>query len=153
MKNYQNILVAAAIFLTSCITDTENPVGDSQPATENTQVAPEALTTMEWTESKKDLGSIKEGQKLEIIFKFKNTGKRPLTIAAAQPSCGCTVPEKPEKPIMPGEEGQIKAVFDSQGRAGTNHKTITVTANTEPSTSHVLEFDVNVIGATPVAKS
>ena len=38
-------------------------------------------------------------------------------------SCGCTVPEKPEKPFAPGEEGVIKAKFDSHGTSiGRNKK-------------------------------
>jgi hypothetical protein len=47
---------------------------------------------------------------------------------------------------MPGEESMIKAVFDSQGRQGTNHKTINVVANTKGSTNHSLEFNVEVVG-------
>ncbi len=145
----KTIAIAALLNLAGCITDADEQATDSQPgeAASTASVAPEALTSMEWVEVKKDLGTINEGQQMEIIYRFKNTGKKPLTIAAAQPSCGCTVPQKPDKPIMPGDEGEIKAVFDSQGRAGTNHKTITVTANTEPSTTHVLEFDVNVTAA------
>jgi hypothetical protein len=102
-------------------------------------------TSVQWLDQVKELGSIREGQKLEVSFRFVNTGKKPLVIESAQPSCGCTVPEKPEKPIMPGQEGMIKAVFDSNGRSGSNHKTITVVANTTGTTNHVLEFNVNVI--------
>jgi hypothetical protein len=45
---------------------------------------------------------------------------------------------------MPGEKGFIKAVFDSQGRPGSNHKTISVDANTQPEGSFQLAFTVNV---------
>lgn len=146
------LFVAAGLF-TACIEDESqkaSPVA-SQEETAETQ-APAALadsasfTTIQWIDSVKEMGSIREGQKLEVSFRFLNTGQKPLIIASAQPSCGCTVPEKPEKPIMPGQEGQIKAVFDSEGRSGTNHKTITVVANTKGSTNHVLEFNVNVLG-------
>ena len=40
----------------------------------------------------------------------------PLVVTDANASCGCTVPEKPEKPILPGEMGFIKIVFDIIGR-------------------------------------
>ncbi|RZL14716.1 MAG: hypothetical protein EOO89_15700, partial [Pedobacter sp.] len=33
-----------------------------------------ALTSIEWIEPKKDLGTINEGQKLQISFHLKNTG-------------------------------------------------------------------------------
>ena len=41
----------------------------------------------------------------ETEFKFTNTGEGPLIISSAQGSCGCTVPEYPNAPVAPGEEG------------------------------------------------
>ena len=155
-KVFGLIAMALSLQFSACINDAEEkPAEKLHPGEEaaNVKIAPESLTSMEWTETKKELGSIREGQQLEVIYYFKNTGKKPLTIASAQPSCGCTVPTKPERPIMPGEQGEIKAVFDSRGRVGTNHKTITVMANTEPSTSHILEFDVNVLASEKAAGS
>jgi hypothetical protein len=56
-----------------------------------------------------------------------------LVIADAKGSCGCTVPEKPEGPIKPGEKGVIKVVFDSTNKkGGPITQTVTLTANTEP---------------------
>ncbi|MBC8034918.1 MAG: DUF1573 domain-containing protein [Chitinophagaceae bacterium] len=103
------------------------------------------FTTIQWIDSTKNYGSINEGQKLEVIFRFKNTGDKPLVIDMIKPSCGCTLVEKPEKPIAPGETGEIKGAFDSNGRPGQHHKTIFVSANTKGSTSHNLEFNVEVI--------
>ncbi len=105
------------------------------------------FTTIHWIDSAKNLGSISEGQKVEIVYRFQNTGDKPLVIQSAMPSCGCTVPDKPDAPIMPGKEGSIKAVFDSKGRPGANHKTITVLTNTKGTTSHILSFQVEVVGA------
>lgn len=152
-KNLLIGILAGTCLLASCIEDDAqkaSPIAHDD-AHEQT-AAPAALsdsanyTSIQWIDSVKEMGSIREGQKMEVSFRFRNTGSKPLVIANAQPSCGCTVPEKPEKPVMPGEEGLIKAVFDSEGRSGTNHKTITVTANTTGTTSHVLEFNVNVLG-------
>src|SRR5688572_7101524 len=39
-----------------------------------------------------DFGTIKEGDKVNYTYKFKNTGAAPLIIQSVQPSCGCTVP-------------------------------------------------------------
>jgi hypothetical protein len=69
---------------------------------------------------------------VEFSYRFKNTGTRPLVIVNASASCGCTVPQKPEKPILPGEIGFIKIVFDSKGRVGNAHKTVTVESNANP---------------------
>jgi hypothetical protein len=86
-------------------------------------------TTVQLIDSVYDFGTIKEGEKTEFSFRFKNTGTKPLVIVNASASCGCTVPEKPEQPIKPGEIGFIKAVFNSKGKVGPNHKSITITSN------------------------
>ena len=101
-------------------------------------------TTIQWLDSTKNFGKIPEGQKLEVSFRFKNTGATPLVIARVQPSCGCTVAEQPQEPIAPGGEGKITAVFNSQGHAGINQKTLHVTANTKGSQGYSLRFVVEV---------
>jgi hypothetical protein len=66
-------------------------------------------------------------------------------IANVSASCGCTVPEKPEKPFAPGEEGVIKAKFDSKGRPrGETRKEVFVTANTSPENLTPLSFRVEI---------
>jgi hypothetical protein len=103
------------------------------------------LTTIQWMDStNRDFGKIPAGQKLEVSYRFKNTGDQPLIIERVQPSCGCTVAEKPIEPIPPGKEGVIKAAFNSESRVGVNHKTIYVYANTKGSRSQELQFEVVV---------
>jgi len=106
---------------------------------------PGELTTLQWIDSVKNMGRINEGQIIDIAYRFKNTGTKPLVIKEVHVSCGCTVAEKPEKPIAPGEEGEIKASFNSNGKAGPNTKTITVYANTVGTGSHDLSFSVEVV--------
>lgn len=102
------------------------------------------FTTIQWLDSTKDYGKIPEGQKLDVAFRFRNTGTTPLVIGRVQPSCGCTIAEQPREPIAPGAEGRIRASFNSEGRVGVNHKTLMVTANTKGSQSHNLQFVVEV---------
>jgi hypothetical protein len=103
------------------------------------------FTTIEWLDSAdKNFGKISEGRKLDVAFRFKNTGSKPLVIQKVQPSCGCTVAEQPNEPVLPGEEGIIKASFNSEGRLGANHKTLYVTANTKTKQTHELHFEVEV---------
>jgi Protein of unknown function (DUF1573) len=104
------------------------------------------FTSIEWVDSTfKDLGQIKEGQQVEVSFRFKNSGSKNLVIADVTASCGCTIPEKPEKPFAPGEEGVIKAKFNSSGRSGEARKEVYVTANTMPSNSQALTFRAEII--------
>jgi hypothetical protein len=101
-------------------------------------------TTIEWLDSARDFGKIPEGQKLDVAFRFRNTGTTPLVIGQVRPSCGCTIAEQPQEPIAPGSEGQIKAVFNSEGRSGINHKSLFVTANTRGRQDYSLQFVVEV---------
>jgi hypothetical protein len=105
-----------------------------------------SYTTIEWLDSINQAlpGKIKEGSVVEISWKFKNTGDKPLIIAAVTAACGCTVADKPNEPVAPGEEGIIKARFNSQGQGPMAHKSVTVQANTKGQTTHVLNFTAEV---------
>ena len=139
--------IALAFFIFSCQEGdkkTENSMitnpGVAQAATDTSN-----FTTIEWMETSKNFGKITEGEKVEVAFHFKNTGDKPLVIQKVQPSCGCTVAETPEKPIAPGEEGVIKGAFDSNGRQGMQHKSLSVQANTKGTQHHELVFEVEVL--------
>ena len=142
------LLSALAITATSC----NGPVKKEVPDTTPTVAAlPEEkkdtanFTTMQWIDSVRDYGKVTEGQKLEVLFRFKNTGNKPLVIESVHPGCGCTVADPPKEPIAPGAEGEIKGSFDSNGKSGQQHKTIAVRANTKGSQDHELAFTVDVL--------
>lgn len=89
-------------------------------------------TQVQLIDSVYDFGTVTAGKIVEYSFRFKNTGQKPLVIADAHASCGCTVPEKPEQPILPGETGSIKVSFNSKDRTGHQDKIITVQSNARP---------------------
>lgn len=101
---------------------------------------PASLTSIEWLDPiVQNLGSLTKDQTIEISYRFRNTGSKNLIIENVSAQCGCTIPEKPEKPFAPGEEGVIKAKFNGTG-SGTITKEIYVKANTSPATDHTLSF-------------
>ena len=118
-------------------------LGASGPASSKNDSS--RFTTIAWLDSARDFGKIAEGQKLEVSFRFKNTGDHPLIIQRVQPSCGCTIAEQPKAPVLPGEEGIIKATFDSEQRKGINQKTLYVYTNTKYTQVHELHFSVEVV--------
>ncbi|MBT6081764.1 MAG: DUF1573 domain-containing protein [Polaribacter sp.] len=75
-----------------------------------------------------DYGKIDKGSDGAKVFIFKNIGDQPIIIKKIQSSCGCTVPKKPERPIMPGEDGEIKVSYDTK-RVGGFSKSITIMSN------------------------
>ena len=103
-------------------------------------------TSVEWLDDTiQEMGKIIEGQEVEVAFRFKNVGQYPLIVSNVSAQCGCTIPETPKEPIAPGEEGIIKAKFNSANRGGSlNSKEVYVDANTIPS-RRVLVFNVEVL--------
>jgi hypothetical protein len=61
-------------------------------------------------------------------YKFINSGNTPLLIIEVKSNCGCTVPNWTEKPILPGEAGEIKVYYDAEN-LGYFFKTIQVYYN------------------------
>ncbi|GAB3999393.1 hypothetical protein GCM10028807_49490 [Spirosoma daeguense] len=79
-----------------------------------------------------DFGSLTEGDTVEHIFAFTNTGEFPLIINNITASCGCTTPDWPHEPVAPGAKSSVRVRFNSRGKSGEQNKTITIFANTEP---------------------
>lgn len=112
------------------------------PVTADEAIKPEDAAKMEFEEEVFDFGTIVEGDAVEHIFKFKNVGSNPLVIHHAEGSCGCTVPQWPQEPILPGAGGEIKVKFNSQGKQGEQDKSVTISANTIPN-----KTVIRVVGA------
>jgi Protein of unknown function (DUF1573) len=137
----QFLLILTAVTFFSCDVKRKDKIADdsktdSIKAEQARLVQTEALkntTTVQLIDSVYNFGTITEGEQATYSYRFKNTGTNPLVIFEAHGSCGCTVPERPEKPILPGETGFLKVVFNSSGKRGHNEKDITVSANTNPS--------------------
>ncbi|MCW3089699.1 MAG: hypothetical protein JWP81_768 [Ferruginibacter sp.] len=129
MKRYTLILIATAA-LAACNVRRNDKVVDD--AVQQKATALLDTTVVQLIDSLYNFGKVTEGEKVTYNFRFKNVGTKPMVITSTSASCGCTVPEKPEKPILPGETSFIKVVFNSQGKVGPNQKTVTVMANTKP---------------------
>jgi len=90
-----------------------------------------------------DYGTIYEGDPGECEFRFKNTGKEPLVLSNVTATCGCTVPDWPKDPIMPGRTATIKVKYTTSRIGGIN-KTITVISNAPDSPRVDLRITGNV---------
>lgn len=141
MKRF--FLLTLPVLFFACNSDDQNAVAKNPVVITNTTDTSN-LTTVQWIDSIKNLGRINEGQKLEVAFRFKNTGDKPLIIQSVRPGCGCTVADYPKEPIPPGGEAEITGSFDSKGRENLQRKEIAVTANTKGSPYHTLYFEVDV---------
>ncbi len=98
-------------------------------------------------------------------FEFTNTGNEPLILSKPRSSCGCTVPDWPKEPILPGETNEIKVTYNTH-KAGAFNKTVTVYSNAknkstvllrikgavEAKPTEALPEKDNSIGAAPINK-
>lgn len=105
--------------------------------------AQDKVAKIEFEATTIDYGTIEKGADGVRVFKFKNTGDAPLIVSKVKSSCGCTVPKKPEEPIMPGMTGEIEVKYDTK-RVMPIRKTITVTSNADTPTV-ALKIKGNVI--------
>lgn len=110
--------------------------GHNHGATETQTTAPASLADIKLDKTVHDYGNIKQGDNGECEFKFINNGKEPLVITNCMGSCGCTVPQCPKEPILPGKSGVIKVKYDTQ-RVGPIYKTVTINSNAKSGTQTI----------------
>ena len=104
-----------------------------QEEEEKERAARENMTTMSFDRMFHDFGNVKAEVENTTTFKVTNTGNKPLIIEDVSASCGCTTPQKPTDPILPGGSDVITVTFTSKpGQLNEQNKTVTVTANTDP---------------------
>lgn len=94
------------------------------------KVSGQETAQMEFKTETIDYGKIEKGSNGLRVFEFTNTGEIPLVITAVKSSCACTVPSKPENPVLPGETGEITVEYDTS-IVGPIRKTITIYSNAE----------------------
>ncbi len=110
--------------------------GHNHGAATTATTAPTSLADIKFDKMVHDYGNLNQGDNAECVFKFKNTGKEPLIITMCQGSCGCTVPQCPKDPILPGKSGEIKVKYDSN-RIGPISKSVTVQSNAKSGTQTI----------------
>lgn len=104
----------------------------SEEETAKTEEAPAtAGAKIEFKDEVIDYGTIEKGADGVRKFEFTNTGTQPLIISRVYSSCGCTIPKKPEDPILPGQTGEIEVKYDTK-RVGPIRKTVSVYSNAGP---------------------
>ena len=133
MKKYLILsLSALALTSTACGGNTEKKEAPATAVEASSAKAVSNAPVMTFDRTIHDFGTIQEGERVETLFTFTNTGKSDLVIVDARGSCGCTVPEYPKNtPIAPGATGQIRVSFDSSNKPNLQQKTVTISANTD----------------------
>jgi hypothetical protein len=136
------LLMAIAMAVVGCNIEDKKTAASTNPADS---------TTIQWIDPvDQNIGKVNQGEVVEILWHFKNSGSKPLVISRVTPGCGCTGAEGPKEPVAPGKEAIISAKFDSKNFSGTVHKTVTVAGNYKNKISDnpqdILGFSVEIKG-------
>jgi hypothetical protein len=121
------ILFLSALVLTNA---SSNPQGSVEKGKVHSVSAPaDNQAEIKFEYETHNFGTIVQGTKATYIFKCRNTGSGPLVISYIDTPCGCTSREWTKTPIFPGAMGEVIVTFNSAGKLGAFHKTITVSSN------------------------
>lgn len=136
---FLSLAVVCALGFTSCKKDASKEVDTEKAQTAAVEDSKaQKFPEMTFEEDIHDFGSINEGDIVEHVFMFTNTGDAPLVITNAKGSCGCTVPTYPKnEQIMPGDTGEMTVKFNSNGKPNQQMKSVRITANTEKGTETI----------------
>lgn len=76
-------------------------------------------------------GQIEWKRPVTVEYAITNSGNQPLVLSNVTTSCACTVADWTKTPILPGEKGFVKAVFDAKA-LGHFDKSIGIYSNATP---------------------
>lgn len=81
--------------------------------------------TVTFAQNSHDFGKIKQGKPVTFPFSFTNKSSKPIFISQVKTSCGCTTPQYPQTPILPGKSDNVTVGYNAAS-LGKFHKTIFV---------------------------
>jgi len=73
-----------------------------------------------------EMGDIREGSTIENIYTLNNPTDSTIYLDSIISQCGCTVPELTQDFIPPGENIEIKLIFDSTDKTGFQTKSVVI---------------------------
>ncbi len=111
-----------------CVSATVNAQSIAPTTAQAAVPAKVAVISFTEKDNKYEFGTVPQGTPVTHVFNFKNTGKEPLVLSSVSSTCGCTVPEWPKEPIVPGASASIKVTYNA-ANTGDFTKPITVVSN------------------------
>lgn len=98
-----------------------------------TALSTSAQSKIKFTDTKKNFGFVKKGEKVVLQYEFANEGNQPLIISEAKAECSCTTVAWTKEPIAPGQKGVIEVTFDTSSTYDRQDRTVAVYSNARSS--------------------
>ncbi len=110
------------------------------PAVQKEQANPPADTIIavakiEFDSSSYDFGTIRQGEVLEKVIYFTNSGQADLKIELIT-ACECTTLDYTRLPVKPGQRSSIKIKYNSKDKSGPQTVDLDILANTSTGFSY-----------------
>jgi Protein of unknown function (DUF1573) len=145
MKKNFILILALSITILSCGNDDKKANAKHDSLVKKAIIDTSNFTTVQWLDTVFNFGTIKQGEKITLKFRCKNTGTKPLVLTNVRPGCGCTVAEYSKEAILPNKEGWVTASFDSKKFCGEVHKSVLASSNTTNDVERNLQFTGTII--------
>lgn len=89
--------------------------------------APGSKVGVTFDRTEADFGSVPASEgPVHLEYTMTNGSDKAVVILSARASCGCTEPEYPRHPVMPGERAVVKVNFNTVGQRGEVDKEVTL---------------------------
>ncbi len=106
--------------------------------------APPPGPVISFEEKVHDAGEVWEGESVQHVFTFTNSGTADLEITRVRTTCGCTAGVLSEKILAPGESGEIRASFNTRGYRGRRSMPVFVHSNDPVNSTVQLRIEATV---------
>ena len=146
MKRNFVFIVMALTILVACGSDDKKANAKHDLLVKKAVADTSNFTTIQWLDTMLSFGSIKQGEKITLKFRCKNTGSKPLVLTNVRPECGCTIADYSKEAILPNKEGWVSASFDSKRFCGEVHKSVLASSNTHNDPERNLQFTGTITG-------
>lgn len=84
------------------------------------------------------------GEAQSVVFRFTNTGDKPLVVIRSKVDCSCISVKIPRKPIAVGEAGEIVVTYNPNKELGAFNKGVEIYTNSTSGRT-ILFIEGNVI--------
>ncbi|MBN2534937.1 MAG: DUF1573 domain-containing protein [Spirochaetales bacterium] len=76
-----------------------------------------------------DIGTVEGGINVDVVFRFRNTGKETIEIKVVRPTCGCTAPGDWDQTVKSGKTGEIPVTYNTEVLEGEVSRVIFIDTN------------------------
>jgi Protein of unknown function (DUF1573) len=95
-----------------------------------------------------DFGVVVRGSVILDSIVIKNIGENPYIISETMSNCGCTIAEKPDFPIFPGDSVVIHLTFDTRNLLpGPLKRAISIRDNSIPNLRNLIWISAQIISS------